>query len=329
MTTAPFRIAFFSAQKYDISAFDSQLPNDVTAEYFTQPLNEISVKLAEGFDAVCCFVNDTLNETVINALNEIGIKLVALRCAGFNNVDIPAANHCKMVVVRVPAYSPEAVAEHCLALILTLSRKTHKAYNRVKENNFDLNGLLGFNLHNKTVGVIGLGKIGSAFVKILNGFDANVIYFDPFAESDIVTPVSLETLYQQSDIIALHCPLTNDTLHIINEQALEQMKPGVMLVNTSRGALIDTAACIRALKSRKLGYLALDVYEQESELFFKDMSCEIIDDDVFQRLLTFPNVLITGHQGFFTQEAMSEIVATTLENISAFRLQQPLENQVS
>ncbi|MFY8349256.1 2-hydroxyacid dehydrogenase [Pseudoalteromonas sp. SSM20] len=328
MGSKSFRLAFFSTQKYDISAFECQFPEHISAEYFSQPLNESSVKLAEGFDGICCFVNDVLDETVIKNLSQLGVKLIALRCAGFNNVDLNAAKRHNIKVVRVPAYSPEAVAEHCLALILTLSRKTHKAYNRVKENNFDLNGLLGFNLHNKTVGVIGLGKIGSAFVKILNGFGANVIYFDPFAESELAKPVSLETLYQQSDIIALHCPLTNDTLHIINEEALEQMKPGVMLVNTSRGALIDTKACITALKSRKLGYLALDVYEQESELFFKDMSCEIIDDDVFQRLLTFPNVLITGHQGFFTKEAVSEIVATTLHNVNEFIANSPLTNEV-
>ncbi|MDE3272331.1 2-hydroxyacid dehydrogenase [Pseudoalteromonas sp. G4] len=328
MNSKSFRLAFFSTQKYDITAFECQFPEHISAEYFSQPLNESSVKLAEGFDGICCFVNDVLDETVIKSLSQLGVKLIALRCAGFNNVDLNAAKMHNIKVVRVPAYSPEAVAEHCLALILTLSRKTHKAYNRVKENNFDLNGLLGFNLHNKTVGVIGLGKIGSAFVKILNGFGANVIYFDPFAESELAKPVSLETLYQQSDIIALHCPLTNDTLHIINEEALEQMKPGVMLVNTSRGALIDTKACISALKSRKLGYLALDVYEQESELFFKDMSCEIIDDDVFQRLLTFPNVLITGHQGFFTKEAVSEIVATTLHNVNEFITNSPLTNEV-
>ena len=328
MTTAPFRLAFFSTQKYDITAFECQLPKHITTEYFSQQLNETSVKLAEGFDGICCFVNDVLNGDVIERLHQLGVKLIALRCAGFNNVDLKAAKNHGIKVVRVPAYSPEAVAEHCLALILTLSRKTHKAYNRVKENNFDLNGLLGFNLHNKTVGVIGLGKIGTAFVKILNGFGANVIYVDPFTESDLAQSVSIETLYQQSDIIALHCPLTNDTLHIINEQALEQMKPGVMLVNTSRGALIDTQACINALKSRKLGYLALDVYEQESELFFKDMSCEIIDDDIFQRLLTFPNVLITGHQGFFTQEAINEIVTTTILNINQFIKHKPLDNEV-
>lgn len=328
MSNAPFRLAFFSTQKYDITAFDSQFPKHIQAEYFSQQLNTTSVKLAEGFDGICCFVNDVLDKTVIERLSELGIKLIALRCAGFNNVDLKSAKDYSIKVVRVPAYSPEAVAEHCLALMLTLSRKTHKAYNRVKENNFDLNGLLGFNLHNKTVGVIGLGKIGSAFVKIVNGFGANVLYFDPFTQSDLAKSVSLETLYQQSDVIALHCPLTEQTLHIINQEALEQMKPGVMLVNTSRGALIDTQACIQALKSRKLGYLALDVYEQESELFFKDMSCEIIDDDVFQRLLTFPNVLITGHQGFFTKEAITEIVETTIFNIQQFQQGLSLTNEV-
>jgi D-lactate dehydrogenase len=324
-----FKVALFSAQRYEKSAFDKYLPTDLTIEYFTESLSLASVGLASGFDAVCCFVNDDLSQPVMEKLASLGIKLVALRCAGFNNVDLKACAHYNIEVVRVPAYSPVAVAEHCMALILTLCRKTHKAYNRVRENNFDLNGLLGFNLHKKTIGVIGLGKIGQAFVRILSGFGVKTLCFDPYSTSNLATSVSLENLYQQSDIIALHCPLNKQTFHMINDKAIELMKPDVMLINTSRGALIDTMACINALKARKLGYLALDVYEQESELFFHDMSGDIINDDMFERLLTFPNVMITAHQGFFTEEALDQIVTTTLSNITAFKNNNVLENRVS
>jgi D-lactate dehydrogenase len=324
-----FKVALFSSQLYEKSAFDKHLPADLTIEYFTESLSLASVGLASGFDAVCCFVNDDLSQPVIEKLASLGVKLVALRCAGFNNVDLKASAHYNIEVVRVPAYSPEAVAEHCMALLLTLCRKTHKAYNRVRENNFDLNGLLGFNLHKKTIGVIGLGKIGQAFVRILSGFGVKILYFDPYSTSNLATSVSLETLYQQSDIIALHCPLNKQTFHMINDKAIELMKPDVMLINTSRGALIDTMACINALKARKIGYLALDVYEQESDLFFHDMSGDIIDDDMFERLLTFPNVMITAHQGFFTAEALDQIVTTTLSNITGFKNNEVLENRVN
>ncbi|MCF6434092.1 2-hydroxyacid dehydrogenase [Pseudoalteromonas sp. MMG022] len=312
------KVVLFSSQNYEKPFFSQALnehPN-IDLHYVTESLNEQTVALCQGFDAICVFVNDILNEAVLSKLAEFGIKVVALRCAGFNNVDIKMANKLGIKVVRVPAYSPEAVAEHCIALMLTLSRKTHKAYNRVREDNFDLNGLLGFNLHNKTVGVIGAGKIGQALISILNGFGANVLVYDPNVGEGSYTLASLDMLLKQSDIVTLHCPLTDSTHHMIDDNAFAKMKKGVMLINTSRGALIDSAACIRALKSRTLGYLGLDVYEQESELFFKNRSEEIIQDDIFSRLISFPNVLVTGHQGFFTQEALEQIAAITLFNLN-------------
>lgn len=328
MTQPPLKIAFFSAKPYDINAFKSVFEAHFEVMFFAERLTETSAVLAANCKAVCCFVNDDLSAETLKQLAAQGVEFIALRCAGFNNVDLASAKALNISVARVPAYSPEAVAEHCIALILTLARKTHKAYNRVKENNFDLNGLLGFNLHGKTIGVIGMGKIGKAFSKIVLGFGANLIYHDPYVEHDQGQAVSLDLLYAQSDIIALHCPLTAQTHHLINQAALDKMKQGVMLVNTSRGALLDTKACIQALKAKHIGQLALDVYEQESELFFKDMSLDILDDDVFSRLLTFPNVLITGHQGFFTQEAVSEIVATTLNNVQCFANKLPIANLV-
>ncbi|OHU96868.1 2-hydroxyacid dehydrogenase [Pseudoalteromonas byunsanensis] len=312
------KVALFSSQNYEKPFFSQALNKhpDIELHYVTESLNEQTVSLCQGFDAVCVFVNDSINEAVLSKLAEYGIQAVALRCAGFNNVDIQAANALDIKVVRVPAYSPEAVAEHCIALMLTLSRKTHKAYNRVREDNFDLNGLLGFNLHNKTVGVIGAGKIGQALISILNGFGANVLVYDPNVGEGSYTLTSLDMLLEQSDIITLHCPLNTNTHHMIDDNAFAKMKHGVMLINTSRGALIDTSACIRALKNRTLGYLGLDVYEQESELFFKNRSDEIIQDDIFSRLISFPNVLVTGHQGFFTQEALEQIAAVTLFNLN-------------
>jgi D-lactate dehydrogenase len=325
-----FKLAFFSTQKYDIKAFQAHCPHNLKITFFNEQLNPHTAVLAHGFDGVCSFVNDDLSEQTLIVLSKYKINFITLRCAGFNNVDMQTANKLKMVVTRVPSYSPEAVAEHTLALMLTLIRKTHKAYNRVKENNFDLNGLLGFNLHGKTIGVVGAGKIGSAFLRIMSGFGCKLIYHDPQVNNiDIAQSVSLNTLYQQSDIISLHCPLTELTRYMINESSLDKMKPAVMIVNTSRGALIDTTACINGLKKRKIGNLALDVYEQESELFFKDLSLTIVDDDTFQQLLSFPNVLVTGHQGFFTEEAMQEIVLTTLNNIEQFQNSLSLENQIT
>jgi len=322
------KIAFFSSQKYDKEQFSKYCPEEYKIDFFSQQLNIKSCKLAEGYDVICCFVNDSLDEDVLMRISSFNIKLVALRCAGFNNVNLEAAKKHEIQVVRVPAYSPESVAEHCFALVLGLSRKTHKAYNRVKENNFDLNGLLGFNIHKKTIGIIGLGKIGQAFSKIAHGFGAKVLFYDPIEKSKIAKYTELDQLIRESDIISLHCPLNEETHHIVNDSTLNTMKDGVMLINTSRGGLIDTQACIEALKSRKIGYLGLDVYEQESELFFQDLSSEIVKDDVFQRLLTFPNVLITGHQGFFTKEALKEIVLTTFENIQEYVDNKKLSNEV-
>ncbi|MDK1286551.1 2-hydroxyacid dehydrogenase [Pseudoalteromonas umbrosa] len=315
------KVALFSSQKYEHAFFSKAISkfNGIEIAYFENSLKRETVFLASGYDAVCVFVNDDLNACVLGDLAELGIKFVALRCAGYNNVDIESAHALGIQVVRVPSYSPEAVAEHCMALILTLARKTHKAYNRVREENFDLNGLLGFNIHNKTVGLIGCGKIGQSLVSILNGFGAHTLVYDPNIGEGSYTQVSLDMLLEQSDIISLHCPLTEATHHLIDEAAFGKMKSGVMLINTSRGALIDTQSCITALKSRKIGYLGLDVYEQESELFFKDRSEEIIQDDTFVRLSGFPNVLITGHQGFFTQEALTEIAMTTVKNLYALK----------
>ena len=323
-------IAFFSAQKYEKPFFEHSIAthNSLAITYFEQSLNEQTAVLASNYNAVCVFVNDTVNAQVIKLLAAQGVNTILLRCAGFNNVDLDAAKAHNIHVLRVPAYSPEAVAEHCIALMLTLSRKTHKAYNRVREDNFDLNGLLGFNLHNKTVGIIGCGKIGLALCNILNGFGANVLVCDPNAIPGNYSITDLNTLLTQSDIISLHCPLNDQTYHLIDEHAFAKMKPGVMLINTSRGALLDSKACIQALKTQKLGYLGLDVYEQESELFFKNHSDEINQDDIFSRLVGFKNVLITGHQGFFTQEALTEIANTTITNALEVEQSKPLTNSV-
>ncbi|MBH0020734.1 2-hydroxyacid dehydrogenase [Pseudoalteromonas sp. SWXJ133] len=323
-------IAFFSTQKYELPFFEQSTRDqrDIKITYFEQALSEQTAILASGFDAICVFVNDTVNAAVIEQLASQGINTILLRCAGFNNVDLTAAKAHKLKVLRVPAYSPEAVAEHCIALMLTLSRKTHKAYNRVREDNFDLNGLLGFNLHNKTVGIVGCGKIGLALCNILNGFGAKVLVCDPYAQPGNYTITDINTLLSQSDVISLHCPLTEQTHHLINDEAFSKMKTGIMLINTSRGALLDSKACINALKTKKLGYLGLDVYEQESELFFKNHSDEINQDDIFSRLVSFKNVLVTGHQGFFTQEALTEIANTTLLNALEVNEGRPLTNEV-
>lgn len=324
------KIAFFSAQKYERPFFEQSLTgfSNIAISYFEQSLSMHTAVLAKEFDAVCVFVNDLVDKAVIEQLAKFGVNTILLRCAGFNNVDLAAAKQHNIRVLRVPAYSPEAVAEHCIALMLTLSRKTHKAYNRVREDNFDLNGLLGFNLFRKTIGIIGCGKIGKALVNILNGFGANVLVCDPYAEQGDYTLCDLDTLLSQSDVISLHCPLNEQTHHLIDEQAFSKMKQSVMLINTSRGALVNSKACINALKSKKLGYLGLDVYEQESELFFKDRRDEIMQDDIFSRLVSFPNVLVTGHQGFFTKEALTEIAQTTINNAIEFANNQPLSNEV-
>ena len=314
------QIVFYSSQSYDKTFFEKTNGHfDFTLRFLETSLRHETASLAKGADAVCVFVNDCLDEACLTILKEVGVKWIALRCAGFNNVDLKAAKDLNLPVVRVPAYSPEAVAEHTLALILTLNRHTHRAYNRVRESNFQLQGLLGFNLHKKTVGIVGTGQIGLATAKILTGFGCHLIGYDPYPNQAFkelgAEYADLETLYQRSDIISLHCPLVPENHHLINGAAIASMKRGVMLVNTSRGGLIDTRAAIMALKSGQLGYLALDVYEQESEFFFRDLSDEILSDDDLSRLMTFPNVLITGHQGFFTEEALTQIATVTLSNL--------------
>ncbi len=321
------KIAVFSTQPYDRRFLDeanlrSDPGNPFELIYQDVRLSLNTVPLVQDCEAVCVFVNDQLDAAVLQALVEHGVRAVLLRCAGFNNVDIEAARRLGLFVARVPAYSPEAVAEHTLALVMTLNRHIHRAYNRVREGNFMLDGLLGLTLHGKTVGIIGTGQIGLATARIFKGIGCRVLGHDPFPPPGFAalgTTVELPTLLGESDIVSLHCPLTDTTRHMIDGASLKQMKRGAMLVNTSRGALIDTPAVIAALKSRQLGSLAIDVYEQEAQLFFHDRSGDIIDDDVFQRLMTFPNVLVTGHQGFFTVEALREISAVTLHNLSCLR----------
>lgn len=327
------KILFFSSKKYDQDFFT--ITNEkygFELKFIEVPLNKNTAILANGFDAVCVFVNDFVSADVLKVLSEQGVHLIALRCAGYNNVDLKAAENLDIKVVRVPAYSPYSVAEHTLALILTLNRKTHRAYNRVKEGNFALNGLMGFDLHGKTVGLIGLGKIGLVTAKILKGFGCRVIGFDIVESEEYqqigIEKTSLDKIYSESDIISLHCPLTPDTHHIINEDTISKMKKGVMLINTSRGALIDSMAVIAALKKEQISYLGLDVYEEEADLFFEDLSNKVIQDDVFMRLLSFNNVLITGHQAFFTSNALQNIADVTLQNISDYNNKKRLVNEV-
>lgn len=325
-------IAFFSTQPYDKQYFERQSTTH-QLHFFNASLDEQTVNLAKGSDAVCAFVNDRLNAAVIKELASLGVKIIALRCAGFNNVDVAAARQYGLKVMRVPAYSPHAVAEHALALIMTLNRKTHKAYNRVREGNFSLDRLTGFDLYGKTVGVIGTGKIGACFAKIMMGLGCKLLAYDIFEDKELqsagVKYVSIAELLQQSDIVSLHCPLTADTTHLINNESLQTMKRGAMLINTSRGALIDTKDVIDSLKTGQLGYVGIDVYEQEAKLFFHDLSENIIDDDIILRLLSFPNVLITAHQGFLTDEALMQIAMVTFQNLSDFEEGRELENEVA
>jgi D-lactate dehydrogenase len=318
------RVAVFSTKSYDQRYLDRANAGHGHAHelvYFESRLLASTAPLAAGFPGVCAFVNDRLDEEVLRILHDGGTTLLALRSAGFNHVDLAAADALGFTVVRVPAYSPHAVAEHALALVLALNRRIFRAYNRVREGNFSLEGLLGFDLHGKTVGVVGTGKIGLIFARIVHGLGCRVLAFDPYPQEDApsyVEYVPRARLFAESDVISLHCPLTPETHHLIDDDALDQMKDGVMIVNTSRGALVDTRAVIEALKRGRVGHLALDVYEEEEDLFFQDLSDRVIRDDVFSRLLTFPNVLITGHQGFFTEEAVTSIAETTLANITAF-----------
>jgi D-lactate dehydrogenase len=317
------QIAVFSTKPYDrefLAAANQQAGHQLT--FFEPRLTAETARLADGFPAVCAFVNDQLDAQVLLLLSGRDTKLIALRCAGFNHVDLRAAEQLGLTVTRVPAYSPHAVAEHTVGLILALARKLHKAYNRIREGNFSLDSLLGFDIYGRTVGIIGTGKIGGIVAAIMSGFGCRILACDRFENPAVkalgASYVSHDELFAQSDIISLHCPLAPETYHLVNEESLARMKRGVMLINTSRGALIDTRAVIRALKSGKIGDLGLDVYEEEADLFFEDLSTRVIQDDVFSRMLTFPNVLITGHQAFFTQHAMEAIARETLENVTAF-----------
>ena len=293
------KVAFFDAKAYDKPSFEQYGSlYDLRFKYFETKLNEDTVDLAKGCDAVCVFVNDTVNAAVINRLHEYGVRLIALRSAGYNNVDLSAA-FGKIHVVHVPAYSPYAVAEHAIALLLTSVRRIHKAYNRTREFNFSLNGLTGFDFHGKTVGVIGTGKIGRIFIDICRGFGMNVIAYDLFPAKDSgIAYVPLDELLERSDIISLHCPLTEDTRHLINAAAVEKMKKGVVIVNTSRGGLIDAEALLEGIKARKIGAACLDVYEEEADVFFEDRSGHILNDDLLSRLISMPNVIVTSHQAF-------------------------------
>lgn len=319
------KVVVFSTRPYDREFLDranaaSGHPCHLT--YFDTRLSVQSARFASGTDAVCAFVNDTLDAKVLEALAGEGLRLVALRCAGFNNVDLDAARRLGLAIARVPAYSPDAIAEHAVALMLSLNRRIHKAYARVREGNFALDGLLGFDMRGKVAGVVGTGRIGLNVARILRGFGCEVLASDPAPGAELDAAggryVSFDELLQRADVVTLHCPLTPATHHLIGEDALARMKPGAMLINTSRGAVMDARAVIGALKSGRLGHVGLDVYEEEGDLFFENLSDTVIQDDVFMRLLTFPNVLVTGHQGFFTHEAMSAIAGTTIANLAAF-----------
>ncbi len=326
------KVTFFSSKPYDKEFFD-KVNQDFNFEldYFETHLGPHILNMIDHCDAVCAFVNDTLNAEVLESLSKKGVKYIALRCAGFNNVDLEVAKRLGMRVCRVPAYSPEAVAEHAMAMILTLNRKTHKAYNRVREQNFSLNGLMGFNLFQKTIGVIGTGNIGTAFAKIAKGFGTKILAHDITENQELkdlgIEYVTLNKLLSASDIISLHCPLMDATHHLINRESISKMKENVMIINTSRGGLIDTKAVIDGLKSKHIGYLGIDVYEQEEKLFFRDLSHTIIEDDTIQRLMSFPNVLVTAHQAFFTEEALHQIATSTLSSLSHFEKNEAFENQ--
>ena len=310
------KVAFFDAKAYDKPSFEQYGSlHNIRFKYLETKLNEDTVDLAKGCSAVCVFVNDIVNADVINQLYEYGVRLIALRSAGYNNVDLQAA-FGKIHVVHVPAYSPYAVAEHAIALLLTSVRRIHKAYNRTREFNFSLSGLTGFDFHGKTVGVVGTGKIGRIFIDICRGFGMNVIAYDLFPAKDSgITYVSLNELLEQSDIISLHCPLTEDTRHMINAAAIAKMKKGVVIVNTSRGGLIDAEALLEGIKARKVGAACLDVYEEEADVFFEDRSGHILNDDLLSRLISMPNVIVTSHQAFLTEEALNNIAETTVNNI--------------
>lgn len=315
------KITLFSAKPYDKKSFNS-LPHDHEIQFIKDHLCEESAHLASDSQAVCVFVNDELPRSCLEKLHDLGVKFILLRCAGFNNVDLEAAKELGFQVARVPAYSPHAVAEHAVAMLLTLNRKTHRAYNRVREGNFEIDGLLGIDLFGKTVGIFGAGKIGICFAKIMSGFGCKVLISDPTPSQECldlgIEIVEPDRIFTEADIVSLHCPLLDSTYHLYNEETLAKSKPGLFLINTSRGGLVDAKAAIQVLKSGHLGYLAMDVYEDEREFFFEDFSSDIVKDDTLMRLMTFPNVLITGHQAFFTREALKNIAETTLSNLDSF-----------
>ena len=328
------KVAVFNTHRFERTLFE-EVSSHYTHEiqFFEPRLTEETASLATGFEVVCSFVNDCLNEAVLIKLKAVGVKLIALRSAGFNHVDLQAASRLGLTVVRVPAYSPYAVAEHAVALLMALNRKICKASARVHDLNFSLDGLVGFDLHGKTVGIIGTGKIGSVMAKIMIGFGCQIIAYDQNQNEELknnknVIYSTLEDLYKKSDIISLHAPLTKDTHHLINQNSLEKMKKGVMVINTGRGALIDAKALIDALKTGQIGAAGLDVYEEEENIFFQDLSEQILKDDILARLMTFPNVLITAHQAFLTHEALHNIIETTLMNIEDFMNKRPLKNEV-
>ncbi len=316
------KVAFFDAKPYDKPSFDTYgEAHGIKFKYFETKLTEDTVDLAQGYDAVCVFVNDTVNAKVIDRLHEMGIRMMALRCAGYNNVDIRHA-FGKVHIFRVPAYSPYAVAEHAMALLLTSIRRIHKAYIRTRDFNFSLQGMTGFDLYGKTVGVIGTGRIGRVFIDICRGFGMKVLAYDKFPQKEIenefVRYATLDEIFEKSDIISLHCPLMEDTHHIINEESLEKCKRGVVIINTSRGALVDAEALLAGIKSRKVGAACLDVYEEESDFFFEDYSGHIMEDDTLARLISMPNVIVTSHQAFLTEEALANIAETTVKNLAEF-----------
>ena len=322
------KTAFFDTKPYDRVWFDKLSSSyGVEFKYFDSKLSEDTAVMAKGCDAVCAFVNDDINKDVIDILANMGVKLISMRCAGYNNIDLKAANG-KIHIARVPAYSPYAVAEHGIGMLLCLNRKLHKAYIRTRDFNFSLSGMTGFDLHGKTVGIVGTGKIGKVFAQICQGFGMKILAFDPYPSDDSLCYVSFDEICEKSDIISLHCPLTKETRHIIDEKSIDKMKNGVCIINTSRGALIDSDALIDGLKSGKIGNAALDVYEEEGDLFFEDMSSVPDRDEKLAMLLSMPNVIITSHQAFLTNEALENISAVTLENIEKFFKGEELENEI-
>ncbi len=323
------KFAFFDTKSYDIPSFEKYGGSaGIEFKFFETKLNHDTASLADGCDGVCVFVNDTVDSDVIDKLHAMGVKAVALRCAGYNNVDVRHA-YGKLHIFHVPAYSPYAVAEHAIAMLLTSIRRIHKAYIRTKDHNFSLAGLTGFDLHGKTVGVIGTGRIGRVFIDICKGFGMNVIAYDKFpAKDSLINYISLDEIFEKSDIISLHCPLTEETHHMIDESAINKMKKGVVIINTSRGALIDAEALLNGIKSRRVGAACLDVYEEESDVFFEDYSGHIMDDDTLARLISMPNVLVTSHQAFLTEEALNNIAETTINNIVEFFEKDYCENEL-